>query len=232
MISYWAYPGMAVQKSMLQHSNSEHLPSPVRVIDECIAEFGITEEDFYGDRRFKKIVQTRRVAAHILFHFCGWSFVKLATIIGKDRTNLMHHVRLLEDELQGYKDERDHYFAILERLEMLDLSSSGNDWYFAWVHNQLKDVNTYHKIIKHTAADALSEIMAVTHADGRIDKNSANKIVREGRDLFQKVETVATAVKRRSKSAQFNSNKALQDYASTAKPQKFEVKRINPYAKY
>jgi chromosomal replication initiation ATPase DnaA len=231
-VSYWAYPGMAVQGSMLQHSGTAELPSPVRVIDECIKEFGITEEDFYGERRFKKIVQARRFAGHILFHFCGWSFVKLAVVVGKDRTNMMHHVRVLEQELKDYKEERDAMFAILERLELLDLSSSSNDWYFAWVHNQLKDVATYNKVIHNSAAEALAEIVAVTHADGRVDKSRANKIVREGRDLFQRVETIATYAKRKKKIENFNSNKTLQDYASTAKTQKFEVKKINPYSSY
>lgn len=232
LISYWAYPGMAVQKSMLQTSTNEHLPSPVRVIDECLAEFGVTEEEFFSDRRYKKIVRARRYAGHILFHFCGWSFVKLAKVIQRDRTNMMHHVRVLEKELSVYREERDWMYNILERLELIDLSSSGNDWYYAWVHNQLKATGTYTKIIKNDAADALADITQVTHADGRIDKDKKNKITREGEFVLRAVETVGSVKDLARRKGALSKLPQVVNYAKTAKPQSFEVKKINIYNKY
>ena len=231
-ISYWAYPGMAVQKSMIQTSQTETLPSPARVIDECLAEFGVTEEEFYSDRRYKKIVRARRYAGHILFHFCGWSFVKLSKVIQRDRTNMMHHVRVLEGELEMYREERDWMYNILERLELIDLSSSGNDWYYAWVHEQLKSTGTYTKVIKHDAAEALAEITKVTHADGRIDKSKENKLVREGTFVLRAVETVGSVKNLERRKRVLNNNDTLKAYAQNAEPQKFEVKKINVYNKY
>jgi len=223
---------MAVQRSMIQTSTTEHLPSPARVIDECLAEFDVTEDEFYSERRYKKIVRARRYAGHILFHFCGWSFVKLSRVIQRDRTNMMHHVRVLEGELEMYRDERDWMYNILERLELIDLSSSGNDWYYAWVHNQLKSPDTYTKIIKHDAAEALAEITQVTHADGRIDRDEENKLVREGSFVLRAVETVGSVKDLERRRMVLNKHDKLQAYAQTAEPQKFEVKKINKYNEY
>jgi len=231
-VSYWAYPGMAVQKSMLQTSTTEHLPSPTRVIDEVLQQFDVTEEEFFSDRRYKKIVRARRFAGHILFHFCGWSFVKLAKVIQRDRTNMMHHVRVLEKEMEVYREERDNMYSILERLELVDLSSSGNDWYYAWVHDQLKDPETYTKIIKLDAADALAEITKVTHADGRIDQAKTNKIVREGTFVLRAVETVGSMKELRRRKMYIHKHDSLAEYAKTADPQKFEEKTINKYNEY
>lgn len=231
-VSYWAYPGMAVQKSMLQTSTTEHLPSPTRVLEETFAQFEVTEEEFFSDRRYKKIVRARRFAGHILFHFCGWSFVRLAKVIRRDRTNMMHHVRVLEREMEVYRDERDNMYSILERLELIDLSSSGNDWYYAWVHDQLKDPETYTKIIKLDAADALAEITKVTHADGRIDQNKANKIVREGAYVLRAVDTVGSVKELNNRRKLLGQHAKLAKYAKTADPQKFEVKTINKYNEY
>lgn len=232
-MNYWAYPGMAVQKSMIQTSTTEHLPSPARVIDECLAEFGVTEEQFYSERRFKNIVRARRFAGHILFHFCGWSFVKLSKVLQKDRTNMMHHVRVLENEMEMYREERDWMYNILERLELIDLSSSGNDWYYAWVHNQLKDVETYTKIIKHDAAEALAEITAVTHADGRSDKDAENKIIREGNFILRAVDTVGSVRDLARRRAALSKIGALQSYAQQEKTgHKFDVPTTNKYDKY
>lgn len=223
---------MAVQKSMAQSSNSDKLPSPIRVIDECLKEFDVTEEEFYGRSRIKKIVRARRYAGHILFHFCGWSFVKLSKFVERDRTNMMHHVRVLEGELEMYREERDWMYNILERLELIDLSSSGNDWYYAWVHNQLKSADTYMKLIKHDAAEALAEITQVTHADGRVDQSAENKLVREGTFILRAVETVGSVKNLERRKRVLSGNKLLQDYAQTAEPQKFEVKKVNVYNKY
>lgn len=231
-INYWAYPGMAVQKSMIQTSTTEYLPSPSRVLAECMAEFDVTEKEFFSNSRKAKIVRARRYAGHILFHFCGWSFVKLSAVIQRDRTNMMHHVRVLEGSLEMYRQERDWMYNILERLELIDLSSSGNDWYFAWVHNQLKSVDTYHKIIKHDAAEALAEITQVTHADGRIDRDEKNKIVREGSFILRAVETVGSAQDLRRRKTVLNEATKLREYAQSLDPQKFEVKKINKYNEY
>lgn len=231
-ISYWTYPGMAVQKSMLQTSTTEHLPSPARVLEEVFDEFEVTEEEFFSDRRYKKIVRARRFAGHILFHFCGWSFVKLSKVIRRDRTNMMHHVRVLEGEMKVYREERDWMYNILERLELIDLSSSGNDWYYAWVHDQLKDPDTYTKLIKLDAADALADITKVTHADGRIDQSKANKIVREGTFVLRAVETVGSMKELRRRKLHIHKHDSLVEYAKTAEPQNFEVKKINKYNEY
>lgn len=231
-ISYWTYPGMAVQKSMLQTSTTEHLPSPARVLEEVFDEFEVTEEEFFSDRRYKKIVRARRFAGHILFHFCGWSFVKLSKVIRRDRTNMMHHVRVLEGEMKVYRKERDWMYNILERLELIDLSSSGNDWYYAWVHDQLKDPETYTKLIKLDAADALADITKVTHADGRIDQSKANKIVREGTFVLRAVETVGSMKELRRRKLHIHKHDSLIEYAKTAEPQSFEVKKINKYNEY
>ncbi len=223
---------MAVQKSMLQTSTTEHLPSPARVLEEVFDEFEVTEEEFFSDRRYKKIVRARRFAGHILFHFCGWSFVKLSKVIRRDRTNMMHHVRVLEGEMKVYREERDWMYNILERLELIDLSSSGNDWYYAWVHDQLKDPDTYTKLIKLDAADALADITKVTHADGRIDQSKANKIVREGTFVLRAVETVGSMKELRRRKLHIHKHDSLVEYAKTAEPQNFEVKKINKYNEY
>lgn len=198
-ISYWCYPGMAVTKALVQTAQNPELPTATRVLNECLREFDVNEEEFYGRSRIKKIVRARRFAGFILFHFCGWSFVKLSKFVERDRTNMMHHVRVLEKELLVYREERDWLYSILERLDILDLSSSGNDWYHAWAHNQMKDVDLYLNLLKLDAADALRDIIKVTHADGRYDKNPANKEIREG-NTQRRMETVGgwMSLKRRA----------------------------------
>ena len=223
---------MAVTKALVQTSQSVTLPSANRVIDECLAEFGVSEEEFYGRSRIKRIVIARRYAGFILFHFCGWSFVKLSKFVNRDRTNMMHHVRVLRTELTAYRDARDSVYNILERLDLIDTSSSGNDWYYAWVHNQLKDVELYHNIIKHDAADALADIMTVTHADGRIDRNPENKLTREGH--YHRMHTVAgyTALITRMKMTE-DGKRAVEDYIKNERRiNKFDDKTDNPYNNY
>jgi len=209
-ISYWCYPGMAVTKALVQTAQNPELPTATRVLSECLREFDVSEEEFYGRSRIKKIVRARRFAGFILFHFCGWSFVKLSKFVERDRTNMMHHVRVLEKELYVYREEREWLYNILERLDILDLSSSGNDWYHAWAHNQMKDKDLYLNLIKLDAADALRDIIKVTHADGRYDKNPANKEIREG-NTQRRMETVGgwMSLKRRADGV---SSKEIEDY--------------------
>jgi len=222
---------MAVTKALVQTAQNPELPTATRVLTECLKEFNVSDDEFYGRSRLKKIVRARRFAGFILFHFCGWSFVKLAKFVERDRTNMMHHVRVLENELMCYREEREWLYNILERLDILDLSSSGNDWYHAWAHNQMKEVDLYHNLLKLDAADALKEIMKVTHADGRVDLNPANKEVREGNSQ-RRMETVGgwMALRRRADGI---ASKNIEDYVLEERGTKknFEPK-INPYDKY
>lgn len=190
---------MALTKTLVQTTQNPELPTANRVLSECLKQFDVNEDEFFGRSRLKKIVRARRFAGFILFHFCGWSFVKLSRFVERDRTNMMHHVRVLENELMCYREEREWMYAILERLEILDLSSSGNDWYHAWAHNQMKDVDLYMNLLKLDAADALRDIVKVTHASGRHDRNPANKEIREG-NTQRRMETVGgwMALKRRA----------------------------------
>jgi len=229
--SYWTFPGMAVTKALVQTAQNPELPTATRVLAECLKEFNVSDDEFYGRSRLKKIVRARRFAGFILFHFCGWSFVKLSKFVERDRTNMMHHVRVLENELMCYREEREWLYNILERLDILDLSSSGNDWYHAWAHNQMKDVDLYLNLVKLDAADALKEIMKVTHADGRKDLNPANKEVREGNSQ-RRMETVGgwMALKRRANGV---SCKSIEDYVLEEKGTKKNfAPKINPYDKY
>lgn len=229
--SYWCYPGMAVTKALVQTAQNPELPTATRVLNECLREFDVSEEEFYGRSRIKKIVRARRFASFIMFHFCGWSFVKLSKFVERDRTNMMHHVRVLEKELYVYREEREWLYNILERLDILDLTSSGNDWYHAWAHNQMKDVNLYINLLKYDAADALRQITTITHASGRVDKNPANKAIREG-NTQRRMETVGgwMALKRRADGV---ASKKIEDYVYE---EKFGHKKFlptkNKYDKY
>lgn len=222
---------MAVTKALVQTAQNPELPTATRVLAECLKEFNVSDDEFYGRSRLKKIVRARRFAGFILFHFCGWSFVKLSKFVERDRTNMMHHVRVLENELMCYREEREWLYNILERLDILDLSSSGNDWYHAWAHNQMKDVDLYHNLIKLDAADALKEIMKITHADGRVDLNPANKEVREGNSQ-RRMETVGgwMSLKRRADGI---ASKNIEDYVLEEKGTKQNfAPKINRYDKY
>jgi hypothetical protein len=229
-IKYWCYPGMAVTKALVQTAQNPELPTATRVLSECLKEFSVEVDEFFGRSRLKKIVRARRYAGFILFHFCGWSFVKLAKFVERDRTNMMHHVRVLENELMCYREEREWMYNILERLDILDLSSSGNDWYHAWSHNQMKDVDLYHNLLKFDAADALRQITTITHGDGRYDKNPANKAIREG-NTQRRMETVGgwIALKRRADGV---ASKNVEDYVKEEQGTKHFAPKVNKYDKY
>lgn len=222
---------MAVTKALVQIAQNPELPTATRVLAECLKEFDVADEEFYGRSRLKKIVRARRFAGFILFHFCGWSFVKLSKFVERDRTNMMHHVRVLENELMCYREEREWMYSILERLDILDLSSSGNDWYHAWAHNQMKDKDLYLNLIKLDAADALRDIVKVTHASGRNDRNPANKAIREG-NTQRRMETVGgwMALRRRADGV---ASKEIEDYVYEEKygHKKF-LPTKNKYDKY
>ena len=229
--NYWAYPGMAVSKALVQTAQSPKLPSANRVIEECCKMFDVSDEEFNGRSRIKKIVLARRYSGFILFHFCGWSYVKLAAFVQRDRTNMMHHVRQLTVDLKVYAEDRDTLFNILETLEMTDTSSSGNNWYYAWVHEQIKK-GEYLRIIKHDAADALREIVTITHADGRLDFDPRNKDKREGN--LRRMQTVGGYM---ATMRAIGGSKRLQEeiqayVSSVSSKDKFDGKINNPYKDY
>ena len=121
----------------------------------------------------------------------------------------------------------------LERLELIDLSSSGNDWYYAWVHNQMKDTDLYLNIIRNDAADALREITQITHADGRSDKDPAHKIIREGASQ-RRMETVGGWTKLMlTLDANVKARASVEKYVSAEKTgTKFDLPKQNEYDKY
>lgn len=189
-ISYWAFPGMATTESAIQSSGNYLLPSPIRVIHECMAKFDVTEEEFWGTRRIQRIVNARKYSSFIMFHFCGWSFVRLAKFFTKDRTTLMHHVHSLEGSMEMYPEERAIVYELLEQMHMINTSSSGSTWFKTWVDEQLKSIDTYHKILKMDTVDALNEIIAITHKDGRGMKGQL-----EDRDSLVPLQTRMSTVK-------------------------------------
>ena len=178
-ISPWVYPGIAETKVLIQTTRNPHIPSPHVVIDVCCELGGITLEEFWSDSRLKKIIEPRRIAGFLLFHFCGWSFVKAAKFVKRDRTSVMHHTRQLEAWMSVDKNERDKVFEHLVRLEIINTSSSGTDWYYAWAHEQLKQPETYLEVAHKDCADALKEIIALNHKDGRALKD---KVLRQKRN--------------------------------------------------
>ena len=177
-VTYWAYPGIAETEVLIQTAQNPALPTANRVIEACLEHFEVTQEEFESRSRLQKIVRVRRSAGFILFHFCGWSFVKVAKFLDRDRTNMMHHVRQLEARMSVYKEERDQIYKLLCDLELINTSSSGSDWFYSWSHEQLKQPETYMNVIKKDAGDALKEIIAINHADGRKDKDPKNKLLR------------------------------------------------------
>ena len=241
-ISYWAYPGIAETEVLIQTSRCPHIPTANRVIEVCCEHFDITLEEFWSQSRTKRIVVPRRFAGFLLFHFCGWSFVKLAKFVKKDRTNMMHHVRQLEDQMSVYKEERDHMYQLLTKLEIINTSSSGSDWYYSWAHEQLKQPQTYLEIAKKDAADALKEIIAVMHADGRGVKDKKRKMMRNKFILEQKskMTTIGDYKKLLISSEILDEKKKkerLEAFAKSMKEtmgrkEKFDPKVINKYDKY
>lgn len=166
-ISYWAFPGMAETKSVIQSTGSHLIPSPVRVFDECRKMFDVTEEEFEGKTRIQRVVNARRYASFVLFHFCGWNFVRMSKLIHRDRTSLMHHVKQLEGLMEMYADERNAVRQLLSQLGMLNEASSGSEWYDTWVDEQLKSSKTYLNILQKDTVDVLNEMIEITQADGR-----------------------------------------------------------------
>jgi hypothetical protein len=166
-ISYWAFPGMAETKSVIQSTGSHLIPAPTRVIAECQRLFEVTEDEFWSKSRIQRIVYARRYAAFILFHFCGWNFVRMASLLKKDRTSLMHHVKQLRGLMENYTEERNNVRQLLSNLGMLNESSSGSDWYDTWVDEQLKSESTYLNILQKDTVEVLNEMIEITQADGR-----------------------------------------------------------------
>jgi hypothetical protein len=174
----WAYPGVAETAVLIQTTQDPNLPTALRVIDVCLKHYDVTQEEFDARSRLQRIVKVRRAAGFILFHFCGWSFVKVAKFLERDRTNMMHHTRQLEARMSVYKADRDDMYSLMGELEIINTSSTGNDWYYSWAHEQLKQPETYSNILHKDAADALKEIVAFTHKDGRKDKNAKSRLMR------------------------------------------------------
>lgn len=190
-ISYWVFPGIAETKSVIQSTGNHLLPSPQRVFDACCEHFQVTEEQFNSTSRLQKIVNARAFASTIIFHFCGWNFVRLAKLMGKDRTTLMHHVKKVRGQMEMYEDERQWMLAILGKLGLLNEASSGSDWYAAWADEQLKSPDTYMNILHKDTVEALNEMIEITQADGRgsnfrdhLDGGKKTAAMREARKLI------------------------------------------------
>ena len=238
-ISPWVYAGLAETQVLIQTTRSPHLPSPLVIVDVCCELGGITKAEFWSDSRLKKIIEPRRIAGFLLFHFCGWSFVKAAKFIQRDRTSVMHHTRQMEAWMTSSKEERDKVFRHLVELEIINTSSSGADWYYSWAHEQLKQPETYLEIAHKDAADALKEVIALNHRDGRKLKDAKVRLKRNS--LFTQETNRMTTIAEYSRLAAYYESKKeadmselteTMDEAYTRKPAKFEVKKVNPYNKY
>ena len=236
-ISPWVYPGIAETQVLIQTTRNPHIPSPNVVIDVCCELGGITLEEFWSDSRLKKIIEPRRFAGFLLFHFCGWSFVKAAKFVKRDRTSVMHHTRQLEAWMSVDKEVRDQVFQHLVKLEIINTSSSGTDWYYSWAHEMLKQPDTYLEVAHKDCADALKEIIELNHMDGRALKDK--KLRRQRASLLShevnKMTTIGDYAKmlKRFEGMKKDPN-ALADAMKEefARKEKFHTPKVNEYAKY
>lgn len=236
-ISPWVYPGIAETQVLIQTTRSPHIPSPNVVIDVACEMGGITLEEFWSDSRLKKIIEPRRIAGFILFHFCGWSFVKIAKFVKRDRTSVMHHTRQMEAWLSVDKGERDKIFNHLVALEIINTSSSGTDWYYAWAHEQLKQPETYLEVAHKDCADALKEVIELNHMDGRALKDKAKRYERARLLNYEmnKMTTVGDYAKlmKRYEGMQKDAD-ALSEVMKEKfnRKEKFYTPKVNQYNKY
>jgi hypothetical protein len=236
-ISPWVYPGLAETKVLIQTTRNPHIPSPHVVIDVCCELGGITLEEFWSDSRLKKIIEPRRIAGFLLFHFCGWSFVKAAKFVKRDRTSVMHHTRQLEAWMSVDKDERDKVFEHLVKLEIINTSSSGTDWYYAWAHEQLKQPETYLELAHKDCADALREIVELNHMDGRALKDKVKRAQRNSLLTMEmnKMNTIGDYARLMERyKNQKKGHKAIAEVmnAKYDRKEKFDVPVPNKYDKY
>lgn len=243
-ISYWVFPGIAETKSVIQSTGNHLLPSPQRVFDECCSLFNVTEEQFNGKTRLQKVVNARAFASMILYHFCGWNFVRLSTLVGKDRTTLMHHVKKVRGLMENYEEERAWMLTLLSKLGLLNEASSGSDWYQEWADEQLKSPDTYLNILHKDTVEALNEIMEVNHADGRgvnvleyHGKHDRVEELREARklipsDMMSRMSTVADYANMKMRNnPDMDKYRQLQS-EKRGDTNKFTVKMVNKYDKF